>query len=31
VEELHIDNVQKLLIQLTDIDDVAGKKAGLGP
>lgn len=24
VEELHVDDVQQLLVQLTDIDDVAG-------
>lgn len=28
MEELHVDDVQKLLVQLTDIDDVAGQKAG---
>lgn len=31
MEELHIYDVQKLLIQLPDIYDVAGKKARLGP
>lgn len=28
MEELHVDDVQKLLVQLTDINDVAGQKAG---
>lgn len=31
VEELHVDDIQQLLVQLADVDDVAGQKAGLGP
>lgn len=31
MEELHVDDVQQLLVQLPNIDDVGGEKAGLGP
>lgn len=30
MKELHVDDVQQFLIQLTDVNDIAGKKAGLG-
>lgn len=30
MKELHVDDVQQLLVQLTDIDYVAGQEAGLG-
>lgn len=29
MEELHVDDVQQLLVQLTDVNDVAGQEAGL--
>ena len=31
MEELHVDDVKQFLIQLADINEVAGKEAGLGP
>lgn len=31
MEELHVDDVQQLLVQLADVDDVGGQEAGLGP
>lgn len=31
VEELHVDDVEELLVQLPHVDDVAGQEAGLLP
>lgn len=31
MQELHIDDVQQLLVQLTDVNDVAGEETGLLP
>lgn len=28
MEELHVNDVQQLLVQLTDVNDVAGQEAG---
>lgn len=30
MEELHVNDVEQLLVQLTDINEVAGKETGLG-